>query len=120
MEIRKLIWQAINNHYSVTDPVRLEARLKHENNKTIAQTIAIGLCHQYGLDREETEVLLCMDSTGYDTKLEVFRRMLTISIEQWRQGFPNGGEETLKDFLNRYVMTSRYVRRRIKPYLQIT
>lgn len=115
-KIRTTIWAAVNNHFSVTNAVRLEARLKYEKNKTIAQTIAIGFCNQYGLDRESTESLLCIESSGYDTKLSVFLDLVKLSASDKQHGFK---DPDLKDFYLRYMMCNRFIRRRLKSYVEI-
>lgn len=109
-KIRKLIWGAINNHFIVKNTVNLETDLKYEKNKTIAKVMAVGLSHQYHLDRRTTEMILCINRTGYDTKLKEFMRLTKDCI--------GSDDEDLKNWKHRLGMTSRWVRRNYKTYYE--
>lgn len=107
-KIRKLIWRAIHNHFSLKDHTRLETDIRHEKNKTIAQIVAIGLCAQYRIDRADVENTLCIESIGYDNKLKAFKKLAHQMNMSGRQS------EEVQDFARRYAMCSRFVRRRLE------
>ena len=106
-KIRKIIWGAIAAHFALIDPVRLEANLKYERNKTIAQVIAVGLCDQYDIPRETTESLMCIDPVSYDHKLRMFRLHV-------KRGMEDSVNRDGKEWMTKYELSSRYVRRRIR------
>ena len=114
IKIRKVIWQAINAHFILDDPVRLEANLKMEKNKSIAQIMAIGLSQQYDISRHTIENILCIESMGYDNKLKSFLNLVKKSANKIGN---HSVDPDLKDFYHRYNMCSRYVRRRLGYYI---
>lgn len=113
-KLRKLIWAAIQNHFTLTDTTRLETSLKYEKNKTIAQVIAIGLCVQYDIDVDTVQKVLCIEPVGYKNKLDTFNEMT-----HRMSGVITTPDEDLVDFKRRYSMCSRYVRRRTTPYYSV-
>jgi hypothetical protein len=115
-KIRKLIWQAINTHFILVNSVSLEANLSHENNKSIAQMIAIGLCNQYNIPREIVQQLLCIEPSSYNNKLRLF--IQTVKKAANNQQYNNLTEDQ-KSFFYRYLMCSRYVRRRAVYYVKV-
>ena len=109
-KIRKLIWNAVRTHFKLTNQMTLATSLKYEPNKSIGQTIAIGLSNQYGLSRTEVEKLLCIEPSSYDNKLKVF--LDTIRNHE--------KDDDSKNFWHRYRMCDRYVKRRIEYFVVIS
>ncbi len=115
-KIIKLIWQAVDTHFILVNPLSLEANLRHENNKSIAQTVAIGLCNQYNISRDITEKMLCIEPSSYDNKLRLFNQTVKRLANTQQYG---GLTEDQKSFFHRYMMCSRYVRRRTTYYVKV-
>jgi len=115
-KIRKAIWQAINVHFILTDPIRLSANLKYEPNKSIAQILAIGFCNQYDLDRGSIESLLCIEPSSYDKKMENFILIIKKASNDRQYGIKINDME---NFFQRYLMCSRYIRKRLRYYVEV-
>lgn len=104
--ITQLIWMAVIVHFVVINPLTLSANLRYEKNRTIGQAMAIGLSNQYLIERDDIEKILCIESTGYNNKLEIFLNLVKAGAE------PDCDPEA-RDFYVRYQMCSRYIRRRL-------
>lgn len=112
--LRKLIWNAINTHFIVEDRISLATSLKNEPNKTIAQIIAVGFCNQYDISRHEVLALLGIENPSYDKKLEVFLK--TVKIAAYNRRIRHNNPE-IENFFQRYLMCSRYIRKRAVNYM---
>ncbi len=110
-DIRDIIWKAINAHFILNNGVTLNANLKYVKNQTIAQVMAIGLCNQYQLDREDTEAILCVDPLSYDNTLTTFIKLTRQSV--------SGTQLELIDWKRRLSMCMRYVRRNYKTHYNV-
>ncbi len=115
-KIRRIIWNAINAHFILTDNLRLSANLKYEPNKSIAQTMAIGFSYQYDIDRSDIEVLLCVEPSSHDKKLENFLSIVKKAANDRQYGIKLTDSE---NFFQRYLMCSRYIRKRLGYYMEI-
>lgn len=102
-KIRLIIWDAINAHFILNNSSNLNANLRYEKNQTIAQVMAIGLCNQYQIDKEDVADVLCIDLSSYNNKLKTFISLTKDSA--------TGTKPELKDWKRRLSMCSRYVRR---------
>lgn len=113
-KIRNLIWKAISVHFILTNQVRLSTNLKHEPNKSIAQIMAVGLSNQYNLNRDVTEKLLCIEPSSYDKKFTNFMSVIKKASNERQHEVKDPDSE---NFFQRYLMCSRYIRKRMVYYM---